>query len=119
VSSPEPTTAAGWQDRLNTDFPHGAVVSWAGGDDVYTTPYFEVVGMDEGRPQVFWMVVTNADKGFGPLTISKYTPFQTTPHLLVRVTFTDAVTAMVWCAKLSPEMTRRMDAARQSILGGS
>lgn len=110
-----PTTGQGWQDRLDQDFPHGGIVSYAGDDTVYTTPYFEVLGMDRGMPQVFWMIVSGSDKGFGPLTVRKYTPFQTAPHLLVRVEFDNMDTAMVWCAKLSPEMTARMDAIRQQI----
>jgi hypothetical protein len=111
---PTNSTVEDWQAMLDRDFPHGAIVSYAGDDDAYTTPYFEVLGMEDGQPQVFWMVYTNSDKGFGPLTITKYEPFQTSPHLLVRVEFIN-MTAMVWCAKLSPEMTIRMDIIRKQL----
>lgn len=108
-------TAEQWQNQLDTDFPHGLIMSWTDAEWTYTVPYITVVGMEGDNPDLVWDVY-GIDKGFH-YVLASYTVVQEDPHLMVRVTFEGEPRKMLWNSQLSPHMAALMDKERAERSG--
>jgi hypothetical protein len=104
-----------WQRKLDTEFPDGAIASWAGQPPdqqpiVYSVPRITVIGMN-GQWPVLDMPAAGSDKVLDGLRVVGWHIALTEPHLIV-IASLDGEDAdhehLRLCAAVSPQMKNLM-----------
>lgn len=101
---------ATWQNRFDTDFPHGLLATWRGQtgpeDPMYRIPRPQVIGSD-GEEPVVRLDVWDTEKSF-IIRITDYQLVEEHHPRRARITGAGYATAMYWSANISDELRRAM-----------
>lgn len=121
---PDRAPGESWQDRLDREFPRGALCSWdygrGGHRVVYKVPRIVVTGEDGGYP----VVALPSDTGrlLGPWQVASYDDDGHGPGLK-RVTFERITEPMTWSPAVPDRLAHMMKTERDRLLreglGGS
>lgn len=105
--------STGWQKRLDNDFPHGILMTWAGRDNTpaYLIARPEVVGIRDDRPVVS-LDVYGAEKNF-TVHVLEYTEVGHNP-LRVRVVGRNYAEPMIWSTDIPADAVEALRAERDA-----
>lgn len=111
----DPGPDGGWQEKLDGEFPRGALCSWdygrGGQAVVYQVPRIVVASESGGYPVVLLPV---PGRLLGPWTVTSYERDSRGPGLR-RVTFDGIEAPMTWSPRVPPQLARLMAAERSRL----
>lgn len=119
MTEPDEQTAQ-WQQRLDREFPRGAVAAWlhpVTPGVSYQIPRILVLRVTGGQPVVLLPVLAGADKVLGPWQMETYERSgpRTGPRQ-VQVKFKEDGRSMTWSPRVSDRLARVMAPERQAFI---
>jgi hypothetical protein len=111
-------SAAAWQERLDAEYPRGALCYWDYGkhpDDMYRVPRILVDRLGENGLPVISLVSVEGSRELDYLQVASYTPDWRGTGM-AHVTFANVKASMTWSNRVTDAMTRIMAPEREKMM---